>query len=75
VNALVMEYRNKVASLSPRNKRIWELVHTMLNEALRSENAALQDCYKSSARHNEASKAAEDELLRLLTTEEGTENG
>lgn len=62
----VFAWRAKVASLGPREKRIWELAHTMLNEMMSSENADIQGCYKSSARHHDASKKAEEELLELL---------
>lgn len=66
MNEIVLEYRRKLASLSPHNKRIWDLAHTMLNEMMHSENADLQHCYKSSTRHHDASRKAEDELLELL---------
>lgn len=67
ITEIVLEYRRKVDSLTGRDKRIWELAHRMMNEAISSENAAMQDCWKSSERHNSASKAAQDELLELLS--------
>jgi hypothetical protein len=66
MNEVILEYRRKLDSLTPEKKRIWELVHTMMNEMVRSENAAALDQWKSCQRHHEASKAAEDQLLELL---------
>lgn len=65
----ILEYRRKVDSLSPRDKRVWELAHRMMNEMMLSENADIQRCYKSSTRHHDASRKAQDELLDLLSTE------
>jgi hypothetical protein len=65
INA-VMEYRAKLASLTPHNKQIWDLAHKMMNEMMHSENADLQNCFKASTRHHDASRKAEMDLLELL---------
>lgn len=62
----VLDYRRKLASLSPQNKRVWDLAHTMMNEMMRSENASIQYCDRAASRHHDASRKAEDELLDLL---------
>lgn len=67
ISEKVLEYRRKVDGLSPRNKRIWELAHTMMNEMTRSEEAGARDQWRICERHHTASKAAEDELLELLS--------
>ena len=66
ISDVVLSWRNKVASLSVRDERIWNLAHRMMNEMIMSENADIQGCYKSSARHRDASKKAEEELLNVL---------
>lgn len=64
----VMEYRRKLDSLTPQNKRIWDLAHTMMNEMVRSEEAGMRDKWNSCQRHGNASREAENELLELLAT-------
>jgi hypothetical protein len=66
MNEAVIDYRRKLASLAGRDKTIWELANRMMNEAISSEQAAIQDCWKSAERHNVASRKAQDELLDLL---------
>lgn len=50
----VIDYRRKLASLTPENKRIWDLAHKMMNEMMHSENASIQYCDKAAARHHDA---------------------
>lgn len=67
VGDVVMEYRRKLESLTPHNKRIWELAHSMMRAMLRSEDAAARDHWKSCEKYYDESKKAESELLELLT--------
>lgn len=64
-----IEYRRKLDSLNPRNKRIWDLAHAMMNAMVRSEAAGDRSHWKSCENYHIQSRKAEDELLELLTAE------
>lgn len=63
---IVMEYRAKLASLTPHNKQIWDLAHRMMHEVEHAENMETQGLPRAAQKHHDASRKAEDDLLDLL---------